>query len=444
MGDYSQLSRLEKERILIGRAMLVVGVTVLAVCIVPMPSWRGDPHASAEAKAKGHELFVHEWTPNDPLAKGDGLGPVFNAASCVACHHQGGAGGGGPAAANVRAFAVEATPTNPIGKVGIIHHEAVNPAWQETTALVRGMHPAPLPIREGVTPRDPLTFGVINTPSLFGLGWIDRVPDRAISGRSRSEAFRQISEELAGEFGGQLPGRPHYLPDGRIGKFGWKAQFATLEEFVAAACANEVGLGTPNTKQAKPIANPNYPDQQPDLDQVQLATLVSFVDTLPKPSERAFRSAAEAERAGHGEKLFASVGCAVCHPPKLGDLNGLYSDLLLHKVEDEKRGSGMGSYYNPIPPPPEPDPRSSEPLPNEWRTPPLWGVADSAPYFHDGGAPTLEAAILRHAGTAKPSAAAFRGLNSEDREALLTFLGTLRAPVDAPAVPKGTKLLVGR
>ena len=31
---------------------------------------------------------------------------------------------------------------------------------------------------------------------------------------------------------------------------------------------------------------------------------------------------------------------------------------------------------------------------SEWRTPPLWGVADSAPYLHDGRAATLEAAIL--------------------------------------------------
>jgi CxxC motif-containing protein (DUF1111 family) len=207
---------------------------------------------------------------------------------------------------------------------------------------------------------------------------------------------------------------------------------------------NEIGLGTPNSKQAKPLTSPGYPDQKPDLDRDQLATLVSFVDTLPKPSARAFRSPKEAELAAHGERLFTEVGCAVCHPAKLGDLNGLYSDLLLHRVEDEQRGSGTASYYNPIPPPPEPDPRSSEPLPNEWRTPPLWGIADSAPYFHDGGSATLDVAILRHAGTAKPSAAAFQALSAEEQQALLVFLGSLRAPEQAPAVPKGAKLLVGR
>lgn len=444
MSDYSKPSRLEIERRRIGQGLSALGVVVLVYCVVPWPSWRGPPQASAEAKTKGHELFVHEWTPNDPLAKGDGLGPVFNAKSCVACHYQGGAGGGGPGAANVRAFAVEPTAQNPVGKVGIIHHSSVQPEWQESQRLVRYLFPAPAPLATGVVPRDPLIFGTINTPSLFGLGWVDRIPDRIISGRSRSESLRQLSEELAGDFEGQTPGRPHWLPDGRIGKFGWKAQFATLEEFVAAACANEIGLGTPSSKQGKPITNPNYPDQKPDLDRKQLASLVAFVDTLPKPSVRVFRSASEAEQAAHGERLFTEVGCAVCHPAKLGDVVGIYSDLLLHKVEDDQRGRGTASYYNPVPPPPEPDPRSSEPLPNEWRTPPLWGVADTAPYFHDGATATLEGAILRHAGTAKPSARAFQALTSEDREALIAFLGSLRAPDDAPAIPKNVQLLAER
>jgi hypothetical protein len=44
------------------------------------------PSASAEEIGAGRALFEHQWEPNDPLAKGDGLGPVFNARSCVACH----------------------------------------------------------------------------------------------------------------------------------------------------------------------------------------------------------------------------------------------------------------------------------------------------------------------------------------------------------------------
>src|SRR5262245_11794035 len=106
MSDFSQPSRLEQERRRFGQMLTILGMAALTVYVVPWPSWRGPPTASADVKAKGHALFVHEWTPHDPLAKGDGLGPVFNASSCVACHHQGGAGGAGPGSANVRAFAV--------------------------------------------------------------------------------------------------------------------------------------------------------------------------------------------------------------------------------------------------------------------------------------------------------------------------------------------------
>src|SRR5260370_19177026 len=79
-----------------GIAILPVGVRALL--------WqraRQQPVDAAIARA-GQTLFLHEWTPRDPLAAGgDGLGPVFNATSCVACHHQGGAGGGGRLERNV-------------------------------------------------------------------------------------------------------------------------------------------------------------------------------------------------------------------------------------------------------------------------------------------------------------------------------------------------------
>src|SRR5207249_2098806 len=50
----------------------------------------------------GRELFFREWIPDDPRSHGgDGLGPVFNDSSCIACHNLGGAGGGGPNSKNV-------------------------------------------------------------------------------------------------------------------------------------------------------------------------------------------------------------------------------------------------------------------------------------------------------------------------------------------------------
>jgi CxxC motif-containing protein (DUF1111 family) len=67
-------------------------------------------------------------------------------------------------------------------------------------------------------------------------------------------------------------------------------------------------------------------------------------------------------------------------------------------------------------------------LRREWRTPPLWGVRDSAPYLHDGRAATLEEAIRAHGGEAEAVVEKFRALTAMERDSLLAFLDTLAAP----------------
>jgi hypothetical protein len=61
----------------------------------------------------------------------------------------------------------------------------------------------------------------------------------------------------------------------------------------------------------------------------------------------------------------------------------------------------------------------------------LWGVADTAPYLHDGRASTLFDAIAWHGGEARAPRDAFLALSAGERELLLGFLGTLRTP-EAP------------
>jgi cytochrome c peroxidase len=68
----------------------------------------------------------------------------------------------------------------------------------------------------------------------------------------------------------------------------------------------------------------------------------------------------------------------------------------------------------------------------EWRTPPLWGVADSAPYMHDGRAETLLESITMHDGEASGTRDRFLNLSLSDRHALIAFLETLVAPSNAP------------
>src|SRR5215470_4771126 len=59
-----------------------------------------DPDPN-EAVAQGRELFLREWFPGEGSRHGgDGLGPVYNDTSCVACHGMGGPGGAGPSNKN--------------------------------------------------------------------------------------------------------------------------------------------------------------------------------------------------------------------------------------------------------------------------------------------------------------------------------------------------------
>jgi CxxC motif-containing protein (DUF1111 family) len=119
------------------------------------------------------------------------------------------------------------------------------------------------------------------------------------------------------------------------------------------------------------------------------------------------------------------MGCADCHTPNVGPIEGLYSDLLLHRMGAELQGGG--SYNDPPIEVPDFEPGDG-PQPSEWRTPPLWGVASSAPYLHDGRADTLQEAILQHGGQGATAARRFRDAPSNEKMQLVAFLKTLQAP----------------
>ena len=430
----------DRQRRRIGIGFLTLAGSWLVWTLTPgLPVLRA-PRARAEVREAGLNLFVHEWQPHDPLAHGDGLGPVFNARSCVACHFQGGVGGGGGPKENVLAFEALPTPGRRVMQTGLVHKFAVEEQFSERALVLQTLFPT---VPNGLEVKgvcfserhdfNPVRTQSLNSIALFGAGWIDGLSARAITHQRMRRSVAEIGKELGGNFQGIPSGRPRILPDGRVGKFGWKAQFATLEEFVAAACANEIGLGTPRMDQAKPLASghgqPARAAIGPDLDKTQFRALVAFVTTLPRPQELGPtdpRGRLEVER---GKAIFTEIGCAACHTPDLGGVAGVYSDFLLHRIVDNRKNY---TETPDIPPPPE------LPLPEEWKTAPLWGVADSAPYFHDGGSPTLDAAILRHEADAQTVTEAYRKLSAGDRAALLLFLGSLKAPADAEPAPAGT------
>ncbi len=147
-----------------------------------------------------------------------------------------------------------------------------------------------------------------------------------------------------------------------------------------------------------------------------------------------------------GYSVFEKIGCAACHIPRLGGINGLYSDLLLHDMGDSL---GDAATYYGVPSSTDGQgeiarnrDRARESrvpaLASEWRTPPLWGVADSAPYLHDGRARTIHQAIEEHGGEARETVARYGKLGRGERIALLRFLRSLTAAPSGAGPPRST------
>ena len=420
------------------RIFWVTGALAMLWGVTQGFAWLVAP-SELELTAEGRELFIHEWTPNDPLSgEGDGLGPVFNANSCVACHAQGGVGGAGENKHNVRAFSVLPNRNDSTLYGGVVHANATAEHLLESDKQVQELYPM---IPEGVTvigncqvrleDFNPVEFEEINTPALFGAGLIDEISDWSIRQNAWGQSLTALGREFQGEFDATM-GKVRVLPDGRIGKFGWKAQFATVEEFVATACAVEVGLSNSYRQQDVPGQFKANEEAAYDMTNHQLDSLTTFCLTLERPQLVMPRNSKEQSAVVRGRQVFSEIGCAECHTPDLGGVKGLYSDLCLHNISDPDHNGYVREPEVPMP--------SNVPGLADWKTPPLWGVADSAPYMHDGSSPTLEDAIEKHGGDAKHTREKYlEGISKKDCDALIAFLKALRAPSPRKAVAQAAK-----
>jgi len=276
-----------------------------------------------------------------------------------------------------------------------------------------------------------------NPSALFGLGLIDAIAD---------EAIEAIAKRQVDDFS-RTQGRPSRLKDGRIGRLGWKGQTADVRDFVLNACAVELGLEVPGHHQALIPQAPRYQAPGLDLTADERDALIAYVRSLPRPIERKAASAIEAKHLAAGKAAFSSIGCASCHTAKVGNVEGLYSDLLLHDMGQEmaQAGSYSGSSDDGSEEPLVPQIRAGvaqnqmpQPASNrakrgaareEWRTPPLWGFRDSGPYLHDGRAQTLEQAVAMHGGQGADAAQRFFQLSPRERLQVEAFLKSLVAPV---------------
>jgi CxxC motif-containing protein (DUF1111 family) len=429
----------------------------------------------------GKELFDREWIPNDPRSHaGDGLGPLFNETSCVACHNQGGRGGAGPEAKNAQLIAVIAS-SNALkprwtsksnmaaerevlslmhagfgrARSIVLHRMSTDNNFAKIRRTLRGGDEQVGGSR-GRRSSEAQGFRFVlserNTPALFGSGAIDSIPDEVLVAAA-ARTYLKFPD---------VSGRVAKLSSGKIGRFGWKAQQGRLSEFVHTACAVELGLEVPGVQQAtyvtatiekslQQMAFPDRPEKRLqsklDLSQEQCNALVDFVAKLPAPRERVAASTEEAEYLSRGSRLFEDVGCAACHKPQLGEVAGIYSDLLLHDMGTalvdgaayygpSRNSTEQQDFEKPLPRFADSD-KKEEPIDEskltgatsrEWRTPPLWGLRDSAPYLHDGRAQDVEQAIALHDGEAKFSAKSYAELPRVEQMELALFLRSLEAP----------------
>ena len=129
--------------------------------------------------------------------------------------------------------------------------ESVDTEIQQVQQLIQ-------PLSAGFTSRRgfPLPNGMVlserNPPPLFGAGLIDSLPDDVLRAQEQ-QRFPEFPE---------VRGRANHRKDGRLGRFGWKAETPDLREFVLSACANELGLEVPGHHQA---ASPLEPDAKASI-----------------------------------------------------------------------------------------------------------------------------------------------------------------------------------
>ncbi|MGO4351676.1 di-heme oxidoredictase family protein [Rhizobium sp. RAF36] len=413
----------------------------------------------------GNALFKKLWVsaPSSTQAS-DGLGPLFNARSCMSCHVNDGRGkppeGGASAtsmflrlartpetAAEEKAIAGAETVNFPDpvyghqlqdlavpglaaeGKMAIHYTEKSVTLAGGETVLLRAPEYSVTDLAYG--PLDPATtISPRVAPAMIGLGLIEAIPPADILAHADPD-----DRDGDGISGKAAIVRDHRTGDIALGRFGWKAQNATARDQSADAFSNDIGISTPDRPDAygdctdaetkcrkmptgvqKRLGNEEAPGPVLDLVTFYSANLAvparrkaSFPDTL------------------RGKQLFYQSGCISCHVPKFVtrrdtaekaqsfQLIWPYSDFLLHDMGDglaDGQQVGLASG-------------------REWRTPPLWGigltrtVSGHSFFLHDGRARNLTEAILWHGGEAEKARNAFSSLPKDDREALIRFLESL-------------------
>jgi CxxC motif-containing protein (DUF1111 family) len=413
----------------------------------------------------GNALFRQLWvsSPSSTQAT-DGLGPLFNARSCQSCHIKDGRGHPPNADGNASSMFLRlARPARtPEERTALAGHRAVNfpdptygvqlqdlavpglagegrvaVSYTEQTVTLAGGEVASL--RKPTYSASDLAYGPLDpdttvsarvAPAMLGLGLIEAIPDADILAHADPDDLD----------GNGISGKAAIVRDMRTGKlalgrFGWKAQNATVRDQTAAALVTDIGISNPDRPDAHGDCTAREPQCLAMATGVQkrlgnteapesvLALMTFYSQNLAVPARRK----ASFPETLHGKQMFYQSDCVACHTPKFvtrsdASADALsfqliwpYSDFLLHDMgEGLADGQQVGVATG-----------------QEWRTPPLWGigltetVSGHTFFLHDGRARNLSEAILWHGGEAERSRNAFVSLSKDDRAALITFLETL-------------------
>lgn len=340
----------------------------------------GDPQFD-----RGRALF------DKPFALVEGLGaPEMNADSCKACHQDPELGGAGALELNVSLFGNDNDGNGPFTNLpgGPTASKMFPPS-------IHGREEYPT----GVNGAD--VFEQRQTPSLMGSGLIGQIPSTVITA---NEDVNDADQD--GIFG--VARRLTIAGNIEIGRFGWKAQVPRIADFVNDAMFSELGLTTPENGRGFSGITDADNVSDPEITQAEVDDITHFITMLSPPQ----RGGSTAPEVAAGEATFESIGCAKCHTPSLSSPLGpvpMFSNLLLHNVMPPnfrgiaEPGAASGFY----------------------RTPPLWGIKDTAPYMHDGHAEDLRGAILAHFNEAETVRIAYEQLTVTEQDALILFLEDL-------------------
>lgn len=385
---------------LAGSATLLI-LTVLGVS-AQVPVGAGDPLPGLTAREfEEFRLGLDDFKEIEQPS--DGLGPLFNAAGCAACHNVPVIGG-----------------TTPMTEMRAGHRDADGKFHIVGFTTLFQMFSIPDHRCQAVIPPEVNVIARRAPIPLFGAGLVEAVDDETLI----------ALEDPFDRDGDGISGRAAIVTDvatgrRRVGRFGWKAQIATLLTFSGDAYTNEMGI-TNDVFPLEPLggisaARLRECDLLKDPEDVvdprtgkrsidNFEAFMKFLAPLPRgPITDEVRA---------GEQVFTALGCASCHVPVLttganasAALNrktlALFSDLLLHDV-----GTGDGI-------------EQEAAQQNEIRTPALWGLRTRRPLMHDGSAATVAAAIGQHAGEASGVIERYRATTEPLRQALLAFLNSL-------------------